>query len=326
MTATEKTTKRRIVVVAIGAAWLVGISALVTLVDGFLGNVPIARAVLGGLLVSIAVGRAGVLWDDDDPDGDSYKKPALLALGGAGRSASIALLTIALSIAFGWASIGPGHPALALLVGVLVALGGAVRDELLLRALPLHFARRAGLVGAGVGTGPVSIATPTELSVVAFSALLSVAPLVLAPRSTGTALVLAAAIAFLHAAYQLRTRSVWAPVASSFILRLALGPTLQTGLLRIEWKVGELTLGSLAEGHAVWIFAVLAVGVAAFGLPRRPLPPPDPLSVEPAARRRPGPRRSPRTPRRPPQATPTSEPRPEPAESQREPPEPERLP
>lgn len=325
MNAAESTPKQRIAAIAIGAAWLVGISALATLVDGLLGNVPIARAVLGGLLVSIAVGRAGVLWDDDDPDADSYKQPALLALGGAARGASIALVTIALAVTLGWAAVGPGNPAPALLVGLLVALGGAVRDELLLRALPLHFARRAGLVGApvrGAAARRGSIGSPTELVVVAFSALLSVAPLILAPRTTGAALALAAAIGFLHAAYQLRVRSVWAPVASNFILRLALGPTLQTGLLRIEWRVGELSLGSLAEGQAVWVFSALAVAVAAFGLPWRPAPPPDPLSDEPSPRRRP--RRSPRTQRRPPQGSeprgPASQPLPEPPRPEREPP------
>jgi hypothetical protein len=302
MSALDTRPRRPIAVVATGAGWLVGLSALLTLVDGVLGTVQIARAVLGGLLISLAMGRAGVLWDDDDPDADSYKKPALLALGGAARGASVALFTIAISVGLGWASIGKGNPAPALLVGLLVAVGNAVRDELLLRALPLHFARRAGLVRGG-GKGPFSVATPTELGVVGFCALLSAAPLVLAARSTASSLVLAASIGAMHAAMQLRTRSVWGPVASSFALRLLLGPTLQAGLLRIDWARGELTVGTTDGGDAVWIFAALALAVAAVGVPARPPPSPDPLSAGSGARAR-GPRRSLRTRRPPPEERP----------------------
>lgn len=293
----ERTPKQRIATVAIGAAWLVGLSAALTLADGFLGNVPIARAVLGGLFVTIALGRAGVLWDDDDPDGETYRTPALLALGGAVRGASIALAPIAIAAAAGWAAIGPGSPAPSLLVGVVVAVGTAVRDELLLRALPLHFARRAGLAGQGQGARRASIATPSELAVVGFTSLLSVAPLALSTQATPAALVMAASVGFLHGAMQLRTRSAWGPIASAVMLRLVLGPTLQTGLLRVEWRVGELTLGSLASGHAVWIFSALAVGVGVLGLPRRPPPPPDPLSDASVAQARER-RRPPRTRRR----------------------------
>lgn len=293
--------RQRISTVAIGAAWLVGVSALCTLVDGFLGNVLVARAVLGGLLVSVALGRAGVLWDDDDPDGDSYKQPALLALRACARSASIALVAIALSIGLGWATVGRGSPGLAMLVGLLAALGGAVRDELLLRALPIHFARRARLVGGDAPKGWSSIKTPGELAVVGFCALLSIAPILAAPRSTASAIALAASIGALHAVYQLRSRSVWGPVASGFLLRLLLGPTLQTGLLRVEWKAGELMVGTLAGGHAVWVFAGLAMVVAVFGVPTRPPPSPDPLSDGPSSQGPARPRR-PRTPRPPPGA------------------------
>ncbi|MFO0613111.1 MAG: hypothetical protein U0414_11005 [Polyangiaceae bacterium] len=309
------TPRRAIAAVATGAAWLVGLSALLTLADGFLGTVHVARAVLGGLLVSLAVGRAGVLWDDDDPDADSYKKPALLALKGAVRGASVALATIAIASAVGWATIGAGTPALAIFVGLLVAAGNAVRDELLLRALPIHFARRAGLVGDG-GRGRLSISTPTELGVVGFCALVSLAPLVLAPRATAGSLVFAASIGALHAAMQIRSRSAWGPIASSFALRLILGPTLQAGLLRIDWSVGELAVGSTDAGPAVWVFAALAIAVAAVGIPRRPLPPPDPLSAGAAARPR-ATRRSPRTRRPRPEASPAS-----PQASEPEPPPP----
>lgn len=308
----ERTPKQRIATVAVGAAWLIGLSAALTLADGFLGNVPIARAVLGGLFVTIAMGRAGVLWDDDDPDGETYKIPALLSLGGAARAASIGLVPIAIAAAAGWAAIGPGSPAPSLLVGVVVAVGLAVRDELLLRALPLHFARRAGLAGDGHGAQRSSVATPSELAVLGFTSLLSVAPLALSAQATPAALAMAASIGFLHGAMQLRTRSAWGPIASAVVLRLVLGPTLQTGLLRIEWRVGELTLGSLASGHAVWIFTALAVLVGVLGLPRRPLPPPDPLSdasvSQERARRRPPRTRRPRPEAPPPSASGSREP------------------
>jgi len=212
-----------------------------------------ARALLTGLATSIAVGRAGVVWDEEDPSGDDYKRSGRLLLGGVVRGLGSGAIAVAIAAASSWVTIDRGRPGLGALVSMVVAAATTVREELLLRALPFHFAKRAGI---------------DDRATVVFATLLSPTPFLLAPGATPAAVALSLGFGFLSARLLSRTRSVWSSIGSSVAARIVLGPTLQTAVLAFGWQKGEATLSPLAAGAPAWIAAGIAALVGLVAVPR----------------------------------------------------------
>jgi hypothetical protein len=272
----KNATKRRapLVELGIGAAWLLGLSALLTIGDGFLGQVPIARAILGGLVASIAAGRAGIVWDENDPESDSPKR-ALRGLGlGIALAASACLAAILVAHFAGWASVKPGHPGLMLALSVVAGAGAAVREEVVLRAIPIHFAKRTG-IGAAWATG--------------FAALLTPASFLLSTATTPASVALAIASGWLAARLLWKTGSLWAAIGANVACSLLTGPLLHGGLFDVSWTNGELAHGALGWGPPAALGAVL-LGLAALAVGRGPFrldrEPASALPRSPRSRRR----------------------------------------
>jgi hypothetical protein len=254
-----ETARARIVELAIGGAWLVGLAAVLAITDGLLKSVPIARGLVGALIASIGVGRAHVVWDELDPTDESIARPAKLAARGAMRGATAAFAALVVASAFGWATIKLGQIGIGLVLGLVSAGATSVREELLFRALPMHFATRAGV---------------DRRWAVGFATLLSPTPFLLVGHPTPAAIALSLSYGFLAARALDRMRSAWPAVAASFVARAALGPAMQAGVMSISWTSGEATLGGLATGAPAWVAAAIAVLVGLFGMPRRvPSPP-----------------------------------------------------
>jgi len=236
-----------------GAAWLLGLTAVLLLADGLLHQVPMARALLTALGTSIAVGRAGVVWDEDDPSGDDSRRSARLLVGGIARGLGAGAFALAIAAVAGWVTVDRGRPGLGALLAVAVAVATAVREELLFRALPFHFAKRAGI---------------DDRPTVVFATLLSPTPFLLSSGTTAAAVALSLGFGFLSARLLVRTRSVWSSIGSNVAARIVLGPTLQTAALAFAWQKGEATLSPLASGAPAWIAAGLASVIGLLAVPR----------------------------------------------------------
>jgi hypothetical protein len=257
----------------IGAGWLMGLSAALALVDGFLSGAPLARAVLGGLVASVAGGRAGVVWDPADPEGESLVRSARGLALGAATAATACLATVVAAELGGIAVVKMGHPSWTVGLALLAAVGGAVRDEVVLRAIPLHYAERAGL--------------PTRAAV-AFAAVASPATIALSAGASAVSLSLALAQGLLSARLFERTKSLWTAVGANVAFTLLAGPLLGGGLFDVIFQRGELVRGPTASG-APAVLAAVFLALAALGAGRGPLR----LDAEP-----PRAPRSPRSPRR----------------------------
>jgi hypothetical protein len=236
-----------------GAAWLLGLTAALLIADGLLHQMPMARALLTGLATSVAVGRAGVVWDEQDPAGTNYARGARLAVSGFARGATASLVGVVVAVLAGWVTIGPGRPTVGTVLAIVVACATSVREELLYRALPFQFAKRAGV---------------PMLGAVAFTALLSPSAILLSPGIKPEAVMVSLGFGFLSARILATTGSVWGAIASSFAGRIVLGPTFQTGLFSFAWQRGVVTMSPLASGPIAWIVATFAIAVGILGVPR----------------------------------------------------------
>lgn len=234
--------------IGIGAALLVGLAALLTLLDALLREVPLARLVLGALLASVVTSRAHVVWDRDDPEDASMKRPVFLSLRGAAPAFASVLVIAIVSVVFGFATVEMARADVGAIVGVLGAGASAVRDELLYRAIPLHFASRA--------------AVPRPFAV-AFASLAGAIPL-LASRGTDSAhLSLTVAVGLLAALAMSTTRSIWAGIGAHFAFWAAWGPLSQVAFVHLEWKVGSI--GAMhSEGAPAWVAAIVVALVSVF--------------------------------------------------------------
>lgn len=225
----------------LGVAWLVGLAAALTLIDAVLREAPLARLVLGALIASVAVSRAHVVWDRDDPEDASMKRPVLLALRGAAPAFAAVVAVCGVSIVFGFVTIESASPDVGTLIGLLGAGAMAMRDELLYRALPLHFARRA--------------AVPRAFAV-AFASLIGAIPL-LASRGTDLAHVaVTVAVGALAAITMSSTRSVWAGIGAHLAFWSAWGPLSQAAFVHLHWKIGGVG-ATHSEGAPAWLGAAI---------------------------------------------------------------------
>ena len=240
---------------------MLGLRAAVVVVGGLLASSPLAEAVVGALVVDLAVARAGVLWVTDGPS------PRLLRRRVAGAVTLALAVTLGAAVigrALGLAQVRPGRLDLVFLLSLLGLAATAIRDELLLRALPFHFGRRAGL-----GRAPLY----------AFCGLASGATVF--ADGTPEAIALALGSGVLFSAIYDRLGGAWPALAAHTAWSVALGPLLRGGLIDYVPERGELSEAGTASGPIVPILTGLAV-VAAFtlvprlavALPSSPVPAP----------------------------------------------------
>lgn len=235
--------KEKIATLGVGAGYVLGLGAALQLVALLLGASPLGEAVVGALIVDLAAGRAPLTWALD-----GAARSVLIRRCAAAAGAAIAplLAVIVLALLLGWARPHEGRVDLyfALSLGAVVAI--AIRDELLLRALPLHFAGKAGV-------------HPIAASV--FTAALSPAQLI-ASKPTAASVALSFASGLLFAAAYVRFRGAWAAIAAHTAWSLVIGPGTHGGFTDLEWLRGDLTDGVRASGAAPWIAAGLAAAAA----------------------------------------------------------------
>lgn len=254
---------------ALGAAWLVGLSAALLLVDAAIGKSLLGVAVAGAVIVEIAAGYAGVRWDQGP---ERSVGPVLRRIGaGLALAAAVAGVGVLVSLAAGWAHPGLGRPSWSLALAVVRAGSLGVRDELLFRGIPLAACARAGIRG-----------TPARL----FAALAGAAPLVLVPETSIAALVLAVALGWLFASLWEHERSGYAAAAASGGYLLVTRALLHGELFDLDWTRGVISAGPRASGPPAFVVAAAAVA-AAFLLPRLPgfraSPPAEPPPVDEGA-------------------------------------------
>lgn len=234
--------KKPLIEIALGVAWLVGISAALRILDLAFGPAALATAMAGALAVDLAAGRAGVRWSEDPEAKDTALTLAQRAAIGAGITLAAGAVVVGASAALHWFHVD-GLSATGVLIFALVrAVALGVRDELLYRGIPLLAAERAGV--------PPLVAR-------GFAALAGAAPLVLVPGVTPAAVAMTIALGWLCGALWERDRGAWAAVGAHGAWVLVVGSVLHGGLIDADWTTGNLALGATAAGPPAW----LATGV-----------------------------------------------------------------
>ncbi|WP_437588014.1 CPBP family glutamic-type intramembrane protease [Sorangium sp. So ce1000] len=253
--------QRRLIELALGAAWLVGLAAALQIVAVLLSSSPLAAALAGAVVADVVAARAGVLWIDplerEDP-GRRARAARRVGLGAA-LGALAVLLTLGISAALGWATVEAGAPSVSFGFALARAIALAVRDELLLTGIPFAAAARAGL-------------SPRPALV--FSALAHGAALGLAPGASVSSFALATALGALAAALFLRCRGMLAAVAVHASFTALAGAGLRGALLDATWASGTLAVGTQASGRPAWLGAAVLAILAALAL-RAGTPRPD---------------------------------------------------
>lgn len=241
---------------SLGAAWLIGLAAILQLLTALIGQSPLAVGLAGAVIADVVSSRAGVRWDDAlDPAEPGYRARIARRIGvGAGLGAVAAGVTVLGAVALGWVRLAPGHVSLGLGFALVRAVAVAVRDELLLTGIAFTAAARAGV---------------SSRFALAFAALAHGAAIALAPGAGAPAFVLATASGALSAALWQRYRGAWAAVAASASWTLLAGTGLRGGFLDATWTDGALALGARAFGPPAWlaaiVLAVLALRVGSLG-------------------------------------------------------------
>jgi hypothetical protein len=239
----------------IGAAWLVGLSAVNQIIAILFRANVIAPVVAQAVVVDLALGRAGIRWDpaaNDDTSIEARNAARGIALG-AGLALAAAALTVGAGAALGWAKVGAHAPGASLFLGLVRAAGIGVRDALLYIGLPLHFVGRARVV-------------PRRAAAL-FGALAGGAALALQPTATPANVALAAAVTALAAALWLEAGAGWRALGVAVGWAFFAGSVFRGALIDVEWQRGTLAAGLSADGAPTWIAAAL-FAAAAVAAPR----------------------------------------------------------
>lgn len=247
--APDLSTRARLATLGTGAAWLLGLAALLQVIAVVIGGSPPAEAAVGALVVDVAAGRAGILWATD-----AAARPLLVrrVLVASGMAAAVVLVTLVIAGVQGWVRTEPGHIDGLFLLAIGTTVGVSIRDELLLRAVPIHFAKKAGI---------------GNQAAIAFAAALSPTPFLL-EGAPAASVVLAVATGFLFASLYVYAGGAWAAIAARCTWSLAVGPFSHGGVADVRWRRGELMEGSNAAGPPAFMAALVAVALALLVLPR----------------------------------------------------------
>jgi hypothetical protein len=242
---------RPLLELGLGAAWLLGVAAVLQILERVLPAVSVGVAILGALLVDYCAGRSGVRWTT--VEGESPLAARRVA-GGAAVALAVGLGVILVARAAGWlAGHGEGvHASSAIGFAVLRAAAVATRDELLYRGIPLAAAARAGV--------RPSVAR-------AFAALVGGAAIALVPGSSPAAVALAVAGGWLSASLWARDRGAWGAVGAAAAWQVLFGSVLHGGLFDVDWMVGNLAIGVGSWGPPAWL-ATAALAAAGVGVTR----------------------------------------------------------
>jgi hypothetical protein len=241
---------------------MVGAAAAIQLIDVLLTQSALAAPLLGAFAADAASSRAGLLWWPSTK-ADPKSAPSGAAAGAkyAALGASIAIVTalaIALvGVALGWATIAAGSLSISFVFAIVRAAAIGLRDELVLRGIPLAVAERAGV---------------SDRFALLFASLAGAASLASAPATTLPAIVLALTSGFAFALV-FRRYGVFAASGAHAGWTLALGPLLRGDVLNVDWRDSALVIGSRAAGKPAWLAAaivlVAGVGLAVAGPKRR---------------------------------------------------------
>jgi hypothetical protein len=246
-----------LVELGLGAAWLVGLAAVLQIVDQIVGPANLGVALFGALGVDLAAGRAGVRWDRNEIDLDAPKNAVRRVATGAGVALGAGAVVLAVAAAFRWLHVEEvTRPSASFAFALARGAALATRDELLFRGIPLAAAARAGLP-APIGRG--------------FAALVSGAAILMVPGVTAAALVLAVASGWLFASLWDKDRGAWAAVGAHAAWMILVGSVLHGGIVDVGWTTGELASGAGAAGAPAWVAAAVLIA-AAVALPRLPWP------------------------------------------------------
>lgn len=244
---------------AIGAAWLLGLAAVLQILAVLLGGSPLAAALAGAVIADIAGARAGVRWDDPlERAAPSSTARLARRIGlGAALGALAALLPLGVAVLLGWATVEAGQPSMSFGFALVRAAALAVQSELLLTGIPLAAAARAGV--------------PARFALV-FAALAHGAVIALDPVASAASIALSTAAGALFAAAWWRGGGAFTAIAAHAGFVALAGAGLRGALLDATWTSGALTAGARAFGRPAWlaaaVLAILAVLVLRFGAAR----------------------------------------------------------
>jgi hypothetical protein len=227
-------------------AWTLGAWAAMQL-----GAILFSRTEAAGLALQAGIaewsaGRLGVSWSDPLAPVPSTSAIARRAGVGAAAGLGAAVLAVGLSVVVGHVQIAVGVPAVAsLLMGALIALLVAVRDELLLRGMVLQIGKPlwgpiggVALCAAAAAAARLGAVEPTVLAVV-----------VEAIRASALACV------------WVRDRGAWMAVGANTAWTWALGSAIRGDVLDVRSAVEPGS--NVAALVVVLVFAVASVRWAA---------------------------------------------------------------
>lgn len=221
-------------------AWTLGVWAAMQLSAVVFARNAIAVLAVQAAIAEWGAGRLAITWSDPlapAPSGTELRQRGGL---GAAFGLAAATLVVLLSLAMHQASVGPAAPALAsLLLGVLVAVLGAVRDELLLRGMVLRIGRP--LVG-----------TPVTLLVCAAAAAAVRSG---AADTTALAIAVEGARGLALSLLWIRDRGAWMPIAANSAWTWGLDSVTRGDLLDVRFRA--------EPGSSVQALVVLIVVAAA---------------------------------------------------------------
>lgn len=235
-------------VLAMGAILVVSLGAVIRGIDGWLSN-PMQATVLGAVVVSFAMGRAGV------PSARGGGRAWRRAIVSAGVVFVILAVAAGVAVAAG-GSVSSAQPSAAVFFGIIESVFLALRDEVWLHGIPLTFAARARL--------------PLRYGAI-FAVLASVAAVALERSATPVGLALVATSSAAFVALWLKGRDAWAPIGAHFAFSFGADALLGGELLAVGPGAGNLTAGPSAHG-IIAIVASLGFAALAAGAPRLPIP------------------------------------------------------
>jgi len=252
------TPKRRLMTLAIGAAYLLVTGAALEAVGLFVAN-PMTSVFIGALLVGFISSRAGLASEELTA---AARKRALYP-----AAATLGLVVLVVAVAIAWGSnlvrVGPSATAL---FGAAEGFALGYVGEVWLHGMPLLFADRA----------QVSLRYAYPYAVVA-----GMTPYLLDGGFDSTTLVLSAASGAFFTALWVRGGDGWGPIAAHFVWAWCADSLLAGDLFDLGTTAGRLMHGPGSEGLIAWLaaagFALLTLLVLLRKLP-----------VGPTMRREPG--------------------------------------